>query len=150
MAATLTAQDIARRIRRPNEELTAAVDRLRNWTKEGLIKPVGDLHPGTGRKKRYAAGAVTKAVVLQILSDATGGTAGYLSVVVDAIAPVLHKAHERKAIVVLSLKYGTRKFDIAMWEPEHLGQAMLDSMNDVHIVLNPHRIIDRLDEVFHQ
>ena len=37
--ATLTAGDIAQMIQRPGEELRTAVDRVRNWTKEGLLKP---------------------------------------------------------------------------------------------------------------
>src|SRR5262245_37099558 len=89
---TLTANDIAKRIQRPGESLRSAVDRLRNWTKEGIIKPVGDAHPGTGRKKQYAENAAVTAGILQALSDATGGTAVYLSFVAEEIERDISKA----------------------------------------------------------
>jgi hypothetical protein len=144
MAATLTAQDIARHIQRPGENLTAAVDRLRNWTKEGLIQPVGDLRPGTGRKKRYAEIAITKAVIIQILADATGGAAGYLAAVADELAPMLLSAYRNKYMVVISRKSGVGRFSIALWDEKLLGKEVFHSPDDVHIVLNPHRILDRL------
>src|SRR5258708_33650273 len=69
---TVTAKDIAEKIQRPGEELQVAVDRLRNWTREGLIKPVGTKHPGKGRAKQYPRKAIFEAGLLQLLIDCTG------------------------------------------------------------------------------
>ena len=65
---SITVGDIARRIREPGEELSAVIDRLRNWTKEGLIKPVGDRSPGTGRKRLYPERAIIDAAILSRLA----------------------------------------------------------------------------------
>jgi hypothetical protein len=60
----LTVRDIAKRIRRDNEDLEVVVNRLRNWTKEGLLQFSGDKHPGTGRARLYPEYAVIDALVL--------------------------------------------------------------------------------------
>jgi hypothetical protein len=60
----LTVRDIAKRIRRDDEDLEVVVARLRNWTKEGLLQFSGDKHPGTGRARLYPEGAVIDALVL--------------------------------------------------------------------------------------
>ena len=49
MAQTITAKDIAEKIKKPGEKRQVAVDRLKNWTREGLLKPTGEKHPGKGR-----------------------------------------------------------------------------------------------------
>jgi DNA-binding transcriptional MerR regulator len=69
---SLTVREIAERIREPGEDLTAVVDRLRNYTKEGLLKPAGSRHPGTGRRRRYPERAVIDAAILSKLSQRFG------------------------------------------------------------------------------
>jgi hypothetical protein len=141
--ATLTARDIAQRIQRPGEQLRAATDRLRNWTKEGLIKPVGDLHPGTGRKKRYAQSAVRRAMLLQIFSDATGGAAVFLAGMVDNVEPMLEEAIEKNAIFVIARRFDNPdQFEVTTWLRKDLGKALSNSKADVHIVFDPRRILE--------
>jgi DNA-binding transcriptional MerR regulator len=65
----LTVRDIAERIRRSDEEIDRVVDRLRNWTKEGLLRPQGEQNPGTGRARTYSEEAVTDALILTALTD---------------------------------------------------------------------------------
>ncbi len=65
-----TVRDIAGLIRRPHEELSTVVERIRAWTDLGLIKPMGRKSPGTGRRRRYGAGAAVDALVLTALVDA--------------------------------------------------------------------------------
>jgi hypothetical protein len=64
----LTVRDIAKRIRRDDEDLDVVVNRLRNWTKEGLLQFVGDKHPGTGKTRFYPEYAVIDALVLSALT----------------------------------------------------------------------------------
>jgi hypothetical protein len=73
-AVTLAVSEIAERICQPGSKLTKAkvIDRLRNWTKEGLLIPVGDKNPGTGRHRRYPESAVADALLLSVLTDAVG------------------------------------------------------------------------------
>jgi hypothetical protein len=65
---SLTVRDIAKRIRRDDEDLEVVVNRLRNWTKEGLLQFSGDKHPGTGKTRLYPKSAVIDALVLNALT----------------------------------------------------------------------------------
>jgi hypothetical protein len=64
-------REIASRIRRDDEDLDAVINRLRNWTKEGLLAFLGNKHPGTGKSRSYPEYAVIDALVLTALT-ATG------------------------------------------------------------------------------
>jgi hypothetical protein len=146
--ATLTARDIARRIQRPGEKLQAAVDRVRNWTKEGIIGPIGDAHPGTGRKKKYSEAAARRAGILQALSDATGGAAVFLAHMIDDVERELQKSYGVKdRLFAISRKFGGGgKFEMSTWETKKFGQGILESTADIHIVLNPNRILGRIEQ----
>jgi hypothetical protein len=65
---SLTVRDIAKRIRRDGEDLEVVVNRLRNWTKEGLLEFSGDKHPGSGKTRLYPKHAVIDALVLSALT----------------------------------------------------------------------------------
>jgi hypothetical protein len=144
----LTVGDIAQKVQRPGEELQTAVDRVRNWTKEGLLKPVGDIHPGTGRKKQYSEKAAIRAMILQAISDATGGRAVYLAHMLEYVEAELRKFRgQRDIIFVMSRKAGGGdRFLLSSYEATKLGEAILKSKADIHIVLNPNRIFDELDK----
>src|SRR2546428_8793194 len=64
----LTVRDVAKRIRRDDENLEVVVNRLRNWTKEGLLEFSGGKHPGTGKTRFYPEYAVIDALVLSALT----------------------------------------------------------------------------------
>jgi hypothetical protein len=146
--ATLTASDIAQRIQRPGEELRTAVDRVRNWSKEGLLKPVGDIHPGTGRKKQYSEKAAIRAMILQAISDATGGRAVYLAHMLEYVEAELRKYRGQKDVIFAMHRKagGGGKFQLSTWKAKDLGQGILESTADIHIVLNPNRIFDQMDK----
>ncbi len=134
---TLTVRDIAEHIQRDGESLTSAVDRLRNWTDVGIIKAIGDKHPGTGRKKQYSRLALLQAVLLQALSDALGSPAVSLSELIHHLprmvqaGALLWKPDE---LVVLSRSRGSLRVDII--ESRKLGQHIAGSDLDVHIVVD--------------
>lgn len=65
----ITVKDLARWVSRPAEDQGVVIARLRNWTKEGLLSPVGEPNPGTGRARLYDDGAILRALVLTALSD---------------------------------------------------------------------------------
>jgi hypothetical protein len=68
----ITVRALAERIREPGDNITSVVDRIRNWTDEGLLTLVGGDSPGTGRRRIYAQNAVCEVVLLSILADARG------------------------------------------------------------------------------
>jgi hypothetical protein len=43
--------------------------RLRHWAREGLIEPVGDHHPGSGRHRFFRETALEVALALNALAD---------------------------------------------------------------------------------
>ena len=65
----LTARDIAEKIAGPDGELRPAMERVRHWTNEGLLVPLGERNPGTGRKRFYSDDAIVSAQILNILAD---------------------------------------------------------------------------------
>lgn len=69
---TVTVKSIALGIRRPHENLQDVVNRVRNWAKEGLLTPVGDKSPGTGRSLQYPKSAIGVARALSVLADIIG------------------------------------------------------------------------------
>jgi hypothetical protein len=62
-------REIADRIQRQHETTKTVIDRIRSWADYGLLEPVGDKHPGTGKKRRYGPATVVDAVVLTALTD---------------------------------------------------------------------------------
>src|SRR5262245_55847289 len=60
----------------------------------GIINPVGKLHPGTGRKKRYARTALLEALLLQTLLDMTGRPAADLASLVKGILVIMEHGGE--------------------------------------------------------
>jgi len=64
---TLTPKEVALRIQERGENLKVISERLRTWTKEGLLKPIGKRNPGTGRHLRYPKRAVVDAAILSKL-----------------------------------------------------------------------------------
>lgn len=69
---TFTVPELARLIGRKGENLDLVGDRIRNWTKDGLLEPHGEKHPGTGRSRRYPERALIEALVLLELMDCLG------------------------------------------------------------------------------
>jgi hypothetical protein len=66
-----TVNEIAEKIRYEHEPLKKAADRVRNWTREGLLTIAGESHPGTGRARHYKHDAMLEAGLMQMLTDST-------------------------------------------------------------------------------
>ena len=54
----LRLRDLAEKIAPSAEDLPSTIERIRHWTREGLLTPVGERNPGTGHKRRYDEEAV--------------------------------------------------------------------------------------------
>jgi DNA-binding transcriptional MerR regulator len=46
----------------------ALIERIRHWTREGLIQPIGLKHPGTGRHREYEDRVLLEVSVLEALA----------------------------------------------------------------------------------
>ena len=54
MREGITIRDIAARIARKDDNLSSVTERLRYWTKVGVLRPIGDKRGGTGRWRTYS------------------------------------------------------------------------------------------------
>jgi DNA-binding transcriptional MerR regulator len=73
------------RVAKGNAEVAAVqplFERIRHWTREGLLSPAGEKNPGTGRARLYDDDAVRKARVLNSLTEC-GFTVRHLRAVID-------------------------------------------------------------------
>jgi DNA-binding transcriptional MerR regulator len=65
----MTISQMANRAAMRGIKRVAFTERVRYWTREGLLEPVGELNPGTGRHRRYADSALEDALILNTLAD---------------------------------------------------------------------------------
>jgi hypothetical protein len=65
----LSARDIAKAISGSEEGQSLVFERVRHWTREGLLPLTGDKHPGTGRKRLFGNDALAIARVLNELAE---------------------------------------------------------------------------------
>lgn len=150
--AALTARDIAKYVQRPGESPTVAMDRVRNWAKMGLIKPIGEKHPGRGKSKKYNTAALLGAVLLQTLTDTFGSSATSLQSLVSQISKIVrHGAHpgvkssrHDPTVLVLSRPHGADALSMETVRVADLGKYLLDSDLNAHMVLNMGRLFSGL------
>lgn len=62
-------REIADRVRRDHETTKTVIDRIRSWADYGILRPVGEKHPGTGKKRRYGADTIVDATLLTAITD---------------------------------------------------------------------------------
>src|SRR5271169_5718404 len=74
----LTVGDIADKIAHSPQDRATVHERLRHWTREGLIPVIGEKRPGAGHHKRYAESSVYIAAILNILAN-RGVTVGQVT-----------------------------------------------------------------------
>ena len=84
---TLTVGQIVEQLGPVAPDAAAMSERIRHWTREGLLIPVNQYHAGTGRHRRYSPHATYEAAILNALA-----TAGLQLVSRPYIQPALSQA----------------------------------------------------------
>lgn len=69
-APALTVGQIVEQLRPIAPDAAAMSERIRHWTREGLLLPVNSHHAGTGRHRRYSPDAGYEAAILNALATA--------------------------------------------------------------------------------
>ena len=64
-----TVSEIVERIAKPRRSKAVLNERIRHWTRERLLSPIGKRNPGTGRHRSYHDTAVLDAALLNELAD---------------------------------------------------------------------------------
>jgi DNA-binding transcriptional MerR regulator len=70
-------------------ETVVLVERIRHWTREGLITPIGEKNPGTGQHREYHEDVLPDVALLNILAD-TG-------IQVSVLHHILNYVHNAKS-----------------------------------------------------
>jgi hypothetical protein len=149
MVQTISVKDIALKILQPGETMESAVNRIKNWTREGLITPVGDRHPGTGRARQYPRKVLYEAALLQKLIDCTGiGAieAGPLLKEVKKRADVTSLVSEIRGagmpVLVICRSSGEGKWGIAVGQLEEFPKIALKNPHDTYTIVDLKRLFD--------
>ncbi len=67
----MTAKELARRICRSERDIGTVLERVRHWTKSGLLHPV-ERRPGKGNSRLFDESALAEAAVLNALAGISG------------------------------------------------------------------------------
>jgi hypothetical protein len=141
---TLTAGEVAKYIQRPKEPLAAAIARFRNWEKMGIIKPTGERHPGTGRKKKYSHEALLRAVILQMLTDAFGASAVSIAPSLGRLVQEFRGVAEGDTYLIV-ISHGPGDVESMNVVPaDKLQSHILKSDRVAHTILNVPRMRERI------
>ena len=76
----------------------ALIERIRHWTREGLIRPLGEKNPGTGRHRRYEEYTLAEVAILNALADLGVQVAGQHAMLLAAAEKcrsIVHKLVSR-------------------------------------------------------
>jgi len=145
---TLTVSEIADRIRRPHEDVRIAGDRIRNWTREGLLEPVGEKNPGTGKVRRYPESALIDAALLQVITDCTGVAAvaagGLLNEARTIFASMKKAGNLKSAALVISKSVGETKWTMNRVNADKIAQYLAQDAHDTHTVIQVNRLLQHI------
>ncbi len=167
MIQTISVREIAKRIQRPGETLQTTIDRVRNWTKEGLLSLEGSKRPGTGRALAYAKDALLEAALLDILNDAgiaAARAAPFLRLLLKVtdkywqgtglfdVSPLPMKAkpkrHKRRPadvpLLVIGKAVGHAELQVADVRLEDLASYLNSARRNTYTVVDLELLFDRL------
>ena len=149
----LLASDIARRLRQPGEDPVRVLNRIRNWTKFGLLTPAGEAHPGGGRACQYSDATLLDAMIIQELVNA-GIPAVSVGSVLEQIksdAPQLFgasftKLHDRTLLILGKAYSGSNAINVWLRSPTGFAKlAEKQSRCSLYYVIDIEKLRDRLN-----
>ena len=144
---TFTMSEIAERIRNPDEELGAVIDRLKNWAKEGLLQPVGEKHPGTGRHRYFPESALIDAAVLHVMTNQIGMqavTAWKLRKLFTDTRKWFKKPGANRFLTI-SRSPDNQAAEIGLSHREGLAGLLAGSPHESHVVIDLQKLLKRLE-----
>jgi hypothetical protein len=70
VSQTRTVSDLAEALAPIAPDVAGTIQRIRHWTREGVLQPIAFAHGGPGKHRRYSPAAVYSAAVLHVLTIA--------------------------------------------------------------------------------
>jgi hypothetical protein len=143
---TYSVSEIAEKIGRPGEDMRVVGDRIRNWTREGLLTPIGEKNPGTGRSRQYPETALLDALVLTTLTESVGLQVVKVHGFADVFKHVrLFLKSQSKSSTLLVIARDARSDSyVSLQRPDTLAKLITNSPADAHIVINLYQLREKL------
>jgi hypothetical protein len=141
-----TVSDVARRIKRPDEDIGRAITRVRNWTKEGLLKPVGEANPGTGKAREYSKESLVDALLLDTFIQCFGSSAVSVPFRLHFIRYAFLKPEDRDRFLLIGRTIGREDdYVVAVVAPSQIASKIRSSGCDGYMILNIAAAVKRLE-----
>jgi DNA-binding transcriptional MerR regulator len=148
---TETVGEIAARLAAISPNFEGTIQRIRHWTREGLMVPADLHHAGTGRHRRYPQTAVFDAAVLHVLTNAGLTTSAVRDLkttsperhLVDALTLVrfsVPKWRQQGGPLFLTISQSGTRTEIEVIEQ----QAGTPAEDDLTIVINLAKVFSRI------
>ena len=144
---TYTVTEIAGLIARKGEKLDLIGDRIRNWTKDGLLEPLGEKHPGTGRSRSYPEKALIEALVLLELMDCLGiqpVKARYYAGWFKSVKMIIERDAKQKKYLVFSR--GLEEDLIRTTTSKELAASLQASEITSHVVIDLSKLYAKIQQ----
>ena len=145
---TFTVGEMAERIKRPGEATEAAIYRLQNWTKEKIIQPIEETRPGTGKRRLYSRRSLVDALIVQLLTDATGMPALKVARELERLRRYIPEEHESGvSVIVIGTSSGSDQWKFGRAKFSGLGRYIADSESEIHVIVDLHKFYARLEGI---
>ncbi len=141
---TLTVGQIVEQLVNLAPDGASKSERIRHWTREGLLLPVDQLHGGTGRHRRYSPDASYEVAILNAL--ATAGlqlvSRPYVHAVLREARAALQKWHQaisgghKPPLLFLEIFHDMRRIDGEATVSIREGLVKYDTKAEIMIVIN--------------
>jgi hypothetical protein len=144
---TFTVAELAKRIFRNGENLELVGDRIRNWVSYGLLEPLGEKNPGTGRSIAFPETALFEACLLLELLDCLGvqpAKARNYARPFRAVELTVDYDKSQKPYLVFSR--GVEEGSIRTVAKDDLVDTLQSSTFVAHIVIDLSRLSERLEQ----
>jgi hypothetical protein len=149
LVKTYSVSEIAERIGRPGEDMRVVGDRIRNWTREGLLDPVGMKNPGTGRSRLYPETALFDALVLTVITEAVGLQVVKVHLFRDIFAKarqyLADPRYSKKTFLVISRHMTFGGYSTQFADPAGLASLLKTSDAEGHIIIDLSKITKKLN-----
>jgi DNA-binding transcriptional MerR regulator len=140
----LTISGVAERISKIAPDTAATVERIRHWTREGLMVPAEDHHAGAGKHRRYEDRvAPYETAVLNTIASAGihVASARYLKATMAKIREALPDWLQNQAPLYLQIRFVNAGSDPIA----ELSEAVPALASDLLIVVDLARLFERVE-----
>jgi hypothetical protein len=136
----IEAIDIARAIGRPGDDPIKNLNRVRNWTRFGLLKPIED---ASGRAFKYDESAKLDAALIAELAN-IGISTNEIGPLLEHLkgsspelfAPEFFKSKAKRTLLVLSRTHGGNVWNVSLRTPEELARYCARHLCSQYVIID--------------